>query len=132
MVAICCQGGSRNYIRLRAAKSRLWSGQSAWQLVICSFYPLANANEDVIISRNISPEELKKNHSPVVFLYDVCVSGGRLGVPECWESPLRENWELLELRRQSLILEKVWEWGRLPRCIDPVRNSRGCGGGSWS
>lgn len=70
--------------------------------------------------------------SPVLFLYAVCISVVRLQGPEYWESPLSENCGVVEVRLQSLILEKVWEWGRLPRCIDPVRNSRGWGGGSWS
>lgn len=65
-------------------------------------------------------------------LYAMCVSVLRLEGPEYWENPLSENCGVVGLRLQSLILEKVWEWGRLPRCIDPVRKSRGWGGGSWS
>lgn len=45
--------------------------------------------------------------SPVLFLYAVCVSVVRLEGPEYWESPLSENCGVVEVRLQSLILEKV-------------------------
>lgn len=43
----------------------------------------------------------------MLFLYAVCVSVVRLEGPEYWDSPLSENCVVVELRLQSLMLEKV-------------------------
>lgn len=49
----------------------------------------------------------KENNLPMLFLKDVCASVVTLAVPEYWDSPLSENCEVVALRLQSLILEKV-------------------------
>lgn len=50
---------------------------------------------------------MKEKGSPMLFLKDVCVSVVRPVGPEYWDSPLSENCEVLALRLQSRILEKV-------------------------
>lgn len=113
-------------------QSRRWSKLDHFttNLSPCSHVAIPEHIYQVISQLLVDKEFIK--HSPVLFLYAVCVSAVRLEGPEYCESPLSENWGEAELRLQSLILEKVWEWGRLPRCIEPVRNSLGWGGGSWS
>lgn len=50
---------------------------------------------------------MKENNSPMLFLKDACVSVVTPAGPEYWDSALSEKCEVVALRLQSLILEKV-------------------------
>lgn len=50
---------------------------------------------------------MKENNSPMLFLKDVWASVATPAGPAYEDSPLSENWEVVAMRLQSLILEKV-------------------------